>query len=150
MRIIKEVFYDIKNFPWVTVLSVITIALTLYISGLFGLFYINITGALSKVGERVQLVIFLRDEIASDGVEDIREELVSLDGVVEAEYIPKEEALAKFREELGDNSYLLDDLDDNPLPASIEVTLDENHRNVESLKKVAEDMERKEFVEMVD
>ncbi|MFQ6104455.1 MAG: permease-like cell division protein FtsX [Candidatus Glassbacteria bacterium] len=150
MRIFKEVFYDIRSFPGITILSVVTIALTLYISGLFGLFYINITGALSKIGERVQMVIFLRDEVPDEEIEELRKELANLEGVTGIEYIAKEDALEKFREELGDNAHLLDDLDVNPLPASIEVRFDEDHRNVEALKQIAENLEGNELIEMVD
>jgi cell division transport system permease protein len=150
MRIHQEIVHNIRSFPGITVLSILTITLTLYVSGLFGLFYINITGALSRLGERVQMVIFLDDEAPEEEVEGLKEVLKGVEGVVQIEYTSKDEALERFRKELGDNEYLLEDIDGNPLPASIEVRFDENHRNVSTLEALAAEIEEKEYVEMVD
>ena len=133
-----------------TLLSILTIALTLYVSGLFGLFYLNITRALEKVGERVQMVVFLEDDAPASEVEKLREELDEHEGVTGAAYTSKDSALIRFRKELGDNAYLLDDMDGNPLPASIEVSFEEPYRNTGSLRSLAEELEKFDFIEVVD
>lgn len=150
MRLFKEVFRDVRRFPGVTVLSIVTIALTLYISGLFGLLYVNITGALSRIGERVQMVVFLRDEAPLESVNSLRQELLAISGVRDVAYIGKNDALERFRGELGENAALLDDLEENPLPASLEITFDENHRDGSYLQPVASRLEALDIVEMVD
>jgi cell division protein FtsX/septal ring factor EnvC (AmiA/AmiB activator) len=150
MRLIKEVFRDVRRFPGVTLLSVITITLTLYISGLFGLLYVNITGALSRIGERIQMVVFVRDEAPHDAVEALRQGLLALDGVREVAYMSKGEALERFRKELGESASLLDDLEENPLPASFEITFREDRRDGTYLQSIASELEAMDTVEMVD
>ncbi|GEM_PF-76403 len=150
MRALKEVVHNVRHFPGVTALSVLTIALTLYISGLFGMFYINIARALSNAGERVQMVVFLHDDAPPEDISSLREELAAWPGVVEVLFTSKEEALARFRDELGDNDYLLDNLDGNPLPSSIEIQFDADHRNTDTLQTLAEEIEGRAAVELVD
>ena len=56
MKMLEEFLVDVKRFPGMALLSVITIALTLFVTGLFSLLYINIADALERFGERVQMV----------------------------------------------------------------------------------------------
>jgi septal ring factor EnvC (AmiA/AmiB activator) len=150
MRLLREVIRDIRRFPGVTVLSIVTMALTLYISGLFGLIYVNVSGALSSIGERVHMVVFLRDEASPESVDALHGRLTALTGAREVTYMSKEQALAHFRNELGGNASLLDDLEENPLPASFEITFDEDHRAATHLQAVATGLEGDASVEMVD
>ncbi len=150
MRILEDLIRSVKRFPGVTALSVLTIALTLYVTGLFGLFYVNVSAVLSKIGERVQLVVFLEDRAADPLVEELRTEIGSLPGVTRIVHMSKEEALERFREELGSNAFLLDEIEENPLPASLEVYFDEAHRNSDSLRIIARRFEGRDGIELVD
>ena len=49
--------------------------------------------------------------------------IVSLDGVAQARYVPKDEALTELRADLGPDSSLVDALEQNPLPASVRITV---------------------------
>jgi cell division transport system permease protein len=51
------------------------------------------------------------------------ERIASLDGVAQARYVPKDEALTELRADLGPDSSLVDALEQNPLPASVRVTV---------------------------
>jgi cell division transport system permease protein len=51
------------------------------------------------------------------------ERIASLDGVAQARYVPKDEALTELRADLGPDSALVDALDQNPLPASVRITV---------------------------
>jgi len=51
------------------------------------------------------------------------ERIASLDGVAQARYVPKDEALVELRNDLGPDSSLVDALEQNPLPPSVRITV---------------------------
>jgi cell division transport system permease protein len=84
-------------------------------------------------GREISLSLYLRDGISPTRVEEIKS-LIALDQKVDqVSFRSKNEALALFAQELGDQAYVLDGFEkDNPLPASLEVTFvsDETHQAV--------------------
>jgi cell division transport system permease protein len=57
----------------------------------------------------------------------------SLDGVTQARYVPKDEALTELRSDLGPDSSLVDALDQNPLPASVRIAVSSGFASVSEL-----------------
>lgn len=67
--------------------------------------------------------IYLEDNITDSELENIKKQLMKSDANIEFEYISKEVELKNFKNNLGNNSYLLDGFSDtnNPLPASFSI-----------------------------
>jgi cell division transport system permease protein len=64
-------------------------------------------------------------------------------------YLSKEDALARARVELSDYSALYEDLEANPLPASVEVALKAGYRDADEVRDVATRIARFPFVEEI-
>lgn len=105
--------------------AVITLGLSLLILSSFFLLYTNLASAVRLAGSSVGLTVYVSPGASSRVLGELKAALGSLEGVRALAYTSKEQALAELKKRLGDKASLLDGLDENPLPASFELTLAE-------------------------
>jgi len=96
----------------------LTAALTL--SGVLMLLTHNALVQLRALGDRREMVVYLRDDVTPSQRDVLVGRLTDLYGAVS--YVSKEDAWKEFSRQLGDPS-LLEAVEDNPLPASLRVKL---------------------------
>lgn len=149
MRVVREAVAGLGRAPLLGGLSVLAVAFSLYIVGLFGVTAHNIDLALADVESQVEVVAYLREGTSSDQVQLARQEVANFPEVQEIRHISKVEALHNASRELAEFSEVFSDLEVNPLPASLEVRLDPRHRDTESVRSVAERLRGYGFVEEV-
>lgn len=149
-RLIRETIIGFRSSILLSALSMLTVATSLFLIGLFFLFHINLNQIMIDLDRRVQMIIYLRDDAPRDAVERIRVDLFENEAVKSAIYVGKEEALVRFREELGEDSILLENLSVNPLPPSIEVDFKEGYLREEVVLSLAKSLEGNGSVESVD
>jgi cell division transport system permease protein len=113
-----------------------TMTLMLLLLAGFWIIQAGVLASLSYVEEKVGVVADLDDGAASGEVTALRSELAALPEVREVEYISKEEALRRYREqrEAQGQEDFTPYLPENPLPASLEVKL----RSPEDYRVVAD------------
>lgn len=115
--------------------SIFSILAMLLILGLFFVIMVNLNLFTEVVKQDYdQVEIFLSDSTTQEQTQDIMSKIESYDGVSEAAYRTKDEALAIMKERWGDSGYLLDSLGENPLPASIMISVE----SIENAQKVSE------------
>lgn len=102
--------------------AIATIAVTLMLVGSFVLLVGNMRGMLERFGVELQVTAYLDDEISMDAARGILSRVSTVEGVHRVRLVTPEEALARFRETSGAEA-LLEGLDSNPLPASLEISL---------------------------
>ncbi len=147
MRTIREAVLGMRRAPALTILSVMAIGLSVFSIGLFALTAHNIDLALSEVEGRVEVVAYLRDDASEELIEIARHEIESFPEVESARYISKVEALYEASRELTEFSDVYSDLEVNPLPASLEISLLPNHRTPSDVEAVADRVTSYHFVE---
>ncbi len=146
---LREAMLAFRRAPLLSVLSVSTIAFSIFVFGLFGLVAVNIQAAIGSVAERVEVVAYLKRgtpiEAITIGMADIQAfpEVQSIENISEAA------ALARARRELPEFQDIFQDLEVNPLPASLEVRLKPQYRNAETAAAVADRLKGFQFVEDV-
>lgn len=102
--------------------SIIVVVLTLLILGSFTLINLNIQAVTEEIMGQVEIIAYLKDEADTpEGIDQLRQKLVTLEGVQQVTYVSKEDALVRLRERLGDKSGITEGLERNPLPASFEI-----------------------------
>ncbi|MGH7529196.1 MAG: cell division protein FtsX [Gemmatimonadales bacterium] len=147
--VVREAFLTFRRAPLLSVLSVTTIAFSLFVLGLFGLVVVNLQEALRSVEERVEIVAYLLPgtpiETATIALHDIE----AFPEVELATYVSEAQALARARAELVEFRDVLQELERNPLPASIEVKLQPGFRDAERVAAVAERLRGFGFVDDV-
>jgi cell division transport system permease protein len=134
---IRETFAAFRRSPLLISLSIVAIAFSLFVTGLFGLATHNIRLAIEDIEERVEIVAYLHSDLSADQLRFAQEEMGSLPEVAEIQYVSRTEALAKAMRELPEFREVFADLETNPLPASLEVRMAVGHRTPESVDRIA-------------
>ncbi len=137
MYAIREAVAAIRRAPVLLVLSAAMVALALYVVGLFAVATYNLHEALGRIEERVEVVIYLRDDARDEELRLLEEDLAGMDEVLRVRHFTKDDALARARADLPEFEDLFRDLDVNPLPASLEVELVPGFRTPEGVARVA-------------
>ncbi len=108
-------------------ISVVIMALSLLILITFLAVTLNIASLIEKTSEELRVYVYLDDGVSGELSRDIQIRLMSEQGVDEVAYISKEEALEDFRETLGENSELLNAVEQNPLPDSYRIRMKQEY-----------------------
>lgn len=117
---------SITNFRrnWVMSLgAVITIYLSLLLVGVFIATGFVVNSVVQSVEDKVTIQVFLKDGAATADVNALQEKLLDDTLVKGVDYTSKKEALEKFKKDMAQSPEIIDQLEGNPLPASLDVTL---------------------------
>ena len=140
---IREVFLSLKRNNWMSVASIGTVAVSLFIFGMFLMLVMNMNKMAATLESQVQINVYLEDVVSREEARDMEAELKDMQGVEKVTFVSREEAMEHFKERLGDQKTLLEALDDtNPLPDAFEVTI----ARPELVKTAAESIEKMEGV----
>lgn len=141
---IREVIHSLRRNNWMSVASIGTVAVSLFIFGMFLMLVMNMNKMVDAMESQVQIKVYLEDDFSRDDARELEVDLKKMQGVEKVTFVPKEEAMEKFKERLGDQKTLLDALDEtNPLPDSFEVMVVQP----EMVKTAAENIEKFEGVD---
>lgn len=142
----------------ISMASVATVTATLFIMGVFLLTALNIRQIISNVESKVEVKVFLTDDINFTDQREIETTLKGMQGVREVVFESKSDALQKFREQLSEKDRgLLSgyDSNNNPLPNSYIVKMDNPamaqavEDKVKGMKGVDSIGNDKEFIEKI-
>lgn len=121
---IKEVYTSFKRNIWMTLASIFTVVLSLFILGFFSIVILNLNKIADTLESQVQISVYLKDDLSQEEIDETKETLSKIEGLQDIKFTTREEAMKNFKERLGDQQFLLDALDDtNPLPNSFSLTV---------------------------
>jgi cell division transport system permease protein len=121
---IKEVYTSFKRNIWMTLASIFTVVLSLFILGFFSIVILNLNKMADTLESQVQISVYLKDDLSQEEIDETKENLSKIEGLQDIKFTTREEAMENFKERLGDQQFLLDALDDtNPLPDSFSLTV---------------------------
>lgn len=143
---VRDALFAFRKAPLLSVLSVLTIAFSLFAFALFGLVAINIRNALEGVEERVEIRAFIADGTSTDEIAAAAAEIARYAEVQRAAVITQAQALERARRELGE---FRDVFEEGVLPASIDVRLRPGARDPRSVAAVASRIATISFVDDV-
>ena len=126
--------------------TISAVATVLLLIGTFAMTLSNLSGVLDRWGKDVQISCYLIDDIEDTAIFDLKVELQSMGEVQSVKYVSKLEALEQFGRSIDGMDRILADLDENPLPASLEVRLAPNYQKPRQVADIARWLERPEFV----
>ncbi len=133
-----------------SLLSLGVVGLSLFILGLFLLVTGNVFRAIQLAEEKVEIAAYLTEDLSESEILKLKERVRAIQGVEEVAYISKEKALAWLRQELKREPELLEALETNPLPPSLEVRVIRELRNPSALSRMAREIALLKGVEEVD
>ena len=102
--------------------AITTVAITLFIVGVFAVIVYDIQGITSSIKSQVELRVYLKDEISEELKEYIEQAIIGWKETESVEYVSKDMALERFKKQM-EGSDILKEIEGNPLPASFDITL---------------------------
>ena len=121
---VREVIVSMIRNRWMTFASIGTVTVSLFILGVFMMIVMNMTRLASELESQVQISVYLNDALTEEGRAEVEQMMRDMNSISKIEYIPREQAMKRLEERLGDQKYILDALgDSNPLPNSYDVTV---------------------------
>jgi cell division transport system permease protein len=115
------------------VMSITVQGVALLLFTLFGVITINLINVLTVARNRVEVYAFISDDASPV---DLASSLKMISGVVDVRYVTKDEALQELKQDLGENSSIVDVLGRNPLPASLRVKLAPGYARAKNLDAI--------------
>lgn len=124
LRIIIEIGRAVRFELLSTFGTLLTIFLATILPGAAWVTSKNLSIIEHNLKNNMTLDVFLRDDISNIDFDNLKQRFLSLNGVRSADFISKEKALEKMRGVFGPE--MIQGLDDNPLPASFMLHVDQN------------------------
>ena len=126
---------------------VISVSLVLFLLGILGLVLINARELSDYFRESLSFSVMLDDEAKEADIRMLQKDLDAKAYVKSTEYVSKDEAAAKMKEDLGED--FINFLGDNPLPPSIDVYLYASYTSPDSVAKIEKYVREYPFVKEV-
>jgi cell division transport system permease protein len=126
---ITESVHSIRRNGLMSVAALMTVALSLLILGIFTVVVMNLNHMASVLESQIQVTVYLQDSLKDVEVREIGTRITKLPGVTHVNFVPRDEALQRFKARLGTQQGLLAELGEaNPLPNAFEVKVDRPDR----------------------
>ncbi len=120
--IVRETLVSLKRNSWMTFASIGTVAVSLFVLGMFLILVMNMNRMTASLESQVEISVYAKDEVNESGLRTLEERIAAMQGIESVKFVDRDKAMERFRERLGDQQFLLDALGDtNPLPNSFEV-----------------------------
>lgn len=138
---VLDALRNLKRNRTLSTASAATVAATLFILGVFLLTILNVKVAIKDVESKVEVKVFLKEDIKTNEKSNVEKAIKDTAGVVDVAYESKSQALENLKDQLGaDNKDLVQGLEkDNPMPNSYIVKV-EKPEMVSTVVKNVKDM----------
>jgi len=136
--LVSEALRDLRRAGRVGLAAILLITLSLGALGCFWLLSLNLGRAVTQWRERLRVVAYLREEPKPAAVEDLVARVQALGGIQRVRYVSRAEALALLKRSLGPQASVVEQLPRNPLPASLELTPDEETATPEGTRALVQ------------
>lgn len=142
----RDTLRSLNRHKGMVVVSVLTVAVTLIVLGATLLLAFNSQHMADSVEDQLEVIVFLKENVTREDALALENELKTLPGYKESEFVPKEEALVSMGDRFGGETILTEALGGtNPLPDAYNVKLE----SPEQIKGAVERLESNEQVDKV-
>ncbi len=144
---ISDAFKSLRRNKTISLASTITVLITFLVLGIFSLVAQNANLAIEGVQSKVELKVFLKEDIRLIDKREIEVKLREQDGVKEVKFESKEDAYKNFEESMSQSEGILQGytLENNPFPESYIIKL-KDADDAEAVTEAIKDLEGVESV----
>lgn len=134
----KRAIKDILDHRFLSVTTIITIAVSVLIAGAFALFLMNANDIMNTWKKGIRVMVYLKPDIPEIKIGELERRIQEMDGVRDVQFISKKEALQRLKNQMKRQPSLLENLKENPLPDAFEIRLKESFQNRNRIEALAE------------
>ena len=121
----KEGFRNIFKHGFMSIAAVLIMIACLILTGTVTLIAYNIDLSIVELQQSNEIVVWIDENLTTREARALGSEFDQIDNIATIEFIDRDEALEDYRQELGDDAYILEDFgsDNNPLRNSFVFTM---------------------------
>lgn len=134
----RRALRNMRQSPFLCTAAIGTVAVSLAIMAFFAIIVLNVQQVTRHWSQEVQVVAYLDQVPQEEVLKGWIDEIVRLPEVEGVSFVSRSEAFEAFGKRLGADSDLLDGLDKDILPASLEIALKEDYRNRQGVATVVD------------
>lgn len=146
---IKLALQSLWHEKWINLLSMLTIAMGLLVITLVASSIYNMNLFARKLPERFFIIAYIKEGLSEKEAQSIVASIRERGPIEKVKYISKADALKELKISLKDADYILEGLDENPLPASIEIRLKKDAVGPQAVKSFADSLKKMEGIDDV-
>ena len=132
-HIFQEAWRSISRNRGSYLLAAAVQAVRLILFSIFLVLTFNVSILVEAAGKRIELYAFLSDQA---DIAFLTSRVALIDGVTAVRYVSKDQALDELHTDLGEDGSLVDALGENPLPASIRITIHPGYATAAQLSAI--------------
>jgi cell division transport system permease protein len=137
LQFFRRALGDILANRFLNTVTVITIALSVLIIGVFALFFINADALMDSWKKGIRIMAYLDSATPEQKISEIKASVERIKGIESVRFISKKEALEQLKSQMTHQSSLFENLKENPLPDAFEIQMAELSRNREDFEAAA-------------
>ena len=141
--LIRRALRNMRQSLFLCTAAIGTVTVSLCILTFFAIIVLNVQQMTKHWSREVQVVAYLDEVPSKKSLNALIREAEMLDEVEEVVFISRKQAYDDFRQRLGDDVILLEGLEDDFLPASLKLSLKEDHRTREGVERVVKHLRTK-------
>ena len=120
---VQTAFKSILHEKWINLLTILSISISLLILSAFITLTLNMDSLLERWSKSFGLVVYLDDTLNKEAENTLSTFFQNDPDIIDVKYISKDEAVEELRLVLGSDARIIDELNENPLPSSLELRL---------------------------
>ena len=149
--LVKEGFKNVWSNRIMSIASVCVLISCLVLTGAAALMSLNVSEMVDAVGQNNEITVYIKEDLSQIEAKYVGRDIEKMDNIKEVIFVPSAEALAKYKEQLGDQ--LFERLGDRKkvLPDAFRVQMldlskyDDTVRQIKALQGVDTISDRREF-----
>ncbi len=126
-------FESLRKEFWINLIASLSAGIGLFILAIMALGFYNINLLTKRLPEKFTVVLYLKD-LSKEEIDRAITDLKNNRMVKSVRFIPKDTALNELKKRLKDSSILVEGLEGNPLPDSVEIRLKPEYMKTEEIK----------------
>ena len=138
---LKNALKDIRSNRLLSLVTVSTFALSILIVSAALLFFVNMNVIMDGWRQGIRIVAYLQEGLNATDHSHLKAQIETLYGVQQVDFVSKEQALARLRDQMSRQASILDNLDGNPLPDAFEIQMIAASQTWEKVEQLAAALE---------
>ncbi len=119
--------------------SFCVLLVSLLLVGIAVLFYVNINSIIGGIEDKNEVIIYLSETITDERINELGEELLTIDNIASVQLYTKEEAFEDLKADMSDQAIVFESLgDDNPLLDAYRIRISDISKMDETLSVTRE------------